>query len=410
MNAVDMAELDCQFAGDDLAAALRRVQAAHRLLSVGVALVDGELGYVASNNEIPLTTRRVRREQVAEVIDAEMDRSFDLDSSPLVRATYLLLDDEPGSVLLVATHHVISDGLASLGLVRQLLRVLAGEDPGPVDTAVPIAIHERFPAAIASPRAAVEVLRTIRDERKGVQIDDFPFHNRHSGVRRSRFHQLAVREQGVADLAKRAKAVGATVNGVIAAAVLEAIAALYDEPADRVILLSTPAELRSMAEPPVDRHYFGLAMGVLNSPYLVPAGGDPDLPRRISEQTRREVQRGEAHLFYRFSRAMAYSVDGKGIASFREWFENTVPDSIAVSNMGRIDATGDPEFLRSLTALLSASSNQLAFISVTTYRGELLINIDTDDGKVAPRHRDALVRGVAERLHAVETTRRGTTS
>jgi hypothetical protein len=118
------------------------------------------------------------------------------------------------------------------------------------------------------------------------------------------------------------------------------------------------------------------------------------------------VQRGEAHLFYRFARATSYSVDESGIKAFHEWFENSTPDSVPVSNMGRIDDTGDPEFLTSLTVLLSASSNQLAFTSITTYRGELVININTDDGKLDASHRDAFVRGIAERLDAVDTTRR----
>ena len=395
MNAVAVAELDCRLDVDELRDALRKVQAAHRLLRVGVAHADGELSYVDSGNVIPLEVRPIRRDQVADVIDAEMDRQFDLDDAPLVRAIYLPLEDQPGSLVITAKHHVISDGLASLGIVREVLRVVAGETAGPVDTAMPIAIHDRFPPGLASPKAAIEVLRAIRDERKGVVVDELPFHDRHSSVRRSRFHQLTIREPGISELAQRTKAAGSTVNGVIAAAVLESAAALFDEPGDRYLTLTTPAELRSNAEPPIDRFYFGLVMGVLSSPYLVRPGDNPDLAQRISEHTRREVQRGEAHLFYRFARASAYSVDDSGIKAFEEWFQNSTPDSIPVSNMGRIDDTGDPEFVTSLTVLLSASSNQLAFTSVTTYRGELVININTDDGKLDAEHRDCFVRGIA---------------
>lgn len=407
MNAVSLAELDCKLDEQLLRTTLGRVQAAHRLLSVGVATVDGELSYVSTEHEIPLEVRAIRSGQLAAVIDAEMDRQFDLDSAPLARAIYLPLEDRPGSVIVTATHHTISDGLAALGIVRELLRVLAGEDPGPPDTDVPIAIHDRFPVQLRSPKAAVEVLRAMREERKGVEVDELSFHDRRSPKRRSRFHRLSIREPGINQLSQRAKAAGATLNGVIAGAVLESAAALFGEPGDRVITLTTPAELRSNAEPAVDRHYFGLVMGVLSSPYTVHPGNNPDLPRQISEQTRREVQRGEAHLFYRLARANAYSPDGSGITSFREWFENSTPDSVPVSNMGRIDDAGDPEFLASLTVLLSASSNQLAFTSITTYRGELVINVNTDDGKLAPHHREAFVRGIADRLGAVDTTPRG---
>jgi hypothetical protein len=406
MNATILAELDCKLDQSELRSALRSVQLAHRLLNVGVAVVDGELHFVSSANEIPLEVRPIRRDQLADVVDAEIDRQFDFDASPLVRAIYLPLEDQPGSFIITVQHHVISDGLSVLGLIRELLRVVAGEPPAPVDTDVPIAIHDRFPVHLASPKAAVEVLRAIRDERKGVVVDELPFHDRHSLARRPRFHQLTIREPGISELAQRAKAAGSTVNGLIAATVLESAAALFDEPGDRYLTLTTPAELRSSAEPTVDRYYYGLVMGVLSSPYLVRAGDNPDLPRRISEHTRREVQRGEAHLFYRFARASAYSADDTGIRAFEEWFQNSTPDSIPVSNMGRIEDTGDPASLISLTAVLSASSNQLAFISVTTYRGELVINVNTDDGKLDARHRDAFVQGIADRLHAVDTTRR----
>ncbi len=407
MNAITIAELDCEINPDDLAVAFGKVQAAHRLLSVGIARLDGDLVFVSGRDEIPLTVRPIRRDELAWVVDAEMDSAFDLEKAPLARATYLPLVDGPGSVIVIATHHTISDALASIGFVREVVRAVAGQEPGPVDSEVPIAVHDRFPPELAAPRAAVDVLRAIRDERKGVEIDEFPFHDRHCSTRQSRFHQLAIREPAISELATHAKAAGGTVNGVIGAAVLESVAALYDDEADRVITLSSPAELRTRAHPPIDRHYFGLIMGMLSSPYRVSPSGNPDLPRQISEQIRREVQRGEAHLFYRFARANAYSVDAKGLAAFREWYENSTPDSVTLSNMGRIDDTGDPDYLRSVTAVLGASSNQVAFASVSTYRGELLININTDEGKLAPDPRDALIRGVAQRLGAVETTRRG---
>jgi hypothetical protein len=42
----------------------------------------------------------------------------------------------------------------------------------------------------------------------------------------------------------------------------------------------------------------------------------------------------------------------------------------------------------------------VAFLSVSTYRGKLLINVMTDAAKLPPEYADALVDGVATRLGA----------
>jgi hypothetical protein len=400
MNAVTVAELDSQPDPDELGEALRAVQAAHPLLRVGVEVVDGNPAFVEGPAGIPLTVSHVRREQLPAAFETEMDLQFDLRKAPLARTLYLPLDDDPGSVVITTTHHVVSDGLAVIGLMRELLRMLGGGPPGQTENDPPFALHDRFPAALASPKAAVAVLRAIRDERAGMSPAQFPFHDRRATGRRPRFHQLALTEPGIGELAARAKAHGATVNGMIAAAALQAASSLFGEDADRTIVLSTPADLRSLAEPPIDGGFFGVAVGLLSSPYVVRSGAESGLARQISEQTRREVQRGEAHLFYRLARASAHSADAKGVAAFRDWFEHSTPDSIAVSNMGRIDDAGDPSFVRSVTAVMSPSSNQVAFLSVSTYRGKLLINVMTDAAKLPPEYADALVDGVATRLGA----------
>jgi hypothetical protein len=157
--------------------------------------------------------------------------------------------------------------------------------------------------------------------------------------------------------------------------------------------------LRQLLTPqlPIDG-VFG-AVGLLCTPYLVHPSSDPDLGRRVSEQTRREVARGESHLFYRFARAGAFAATDDGIDQFADWMATT-PQNIAVSNVGVIDHVGDPAWVRSLTVLLSPSPNQVAFVSVTTYRDRLVMNVMTDRAKLSEDVSEHLVEGIKTRSGA----------
>src|SRR6202034_3332582 len=95
---------------------------------------------------------------------------------------------------------------------------------------------------------------------------------------------------------------GDTVKGVLAAAALESCLGLFDEPEDRMLCLAIPTDLRQRVVPPLSDEGVFCAVGLLCTPYLVHPTSNPDLGRQVSEQTDREVARGESHLFYRFAR------------------------------------------------------------------------------------------------------------
>jgi hypothetical protein len=123
------------------------------------------------------------------------------------------------------------------------------------------------------------------------------------------------------------------------------------------------------------------------------------LPRHIGEQIRREVERGESHLFYRFARTAAYPPTDEGLAAFTKWVDST-PQNVTVSSTGVQDDTGDPPWVRRISATMLPGPNQLAFAAVTTYRGEMVLNVSTDVAKLAPELADRFVDGLMARLGA----------
>ncbi len=180
---------------------------------------------------------------------------------------------------------------------------------------------------------------------------------------------------------------------------MESAAALFGDDEPHWICLASATDLRPRVEPPLPFDDMQLAIGLVCTPYLVSAATRDALARDIGDQIRREVERGESHLFYRFARTAGYPPTDDGLASFAQWVDST-PQNITVSSVGRTDDTGDPEWVHSITATMLPGPNQLSFTSVTTYRGEMVLHISTDVAKLSPDQADRYVEGLMARLGA----------
>jgi hypothetical protein len=403
MNLVVVAELERRLDPAAVRGALDALQRRHALLRGRVDVVDGAPAFVEASGEIPLSVMTGRADD-AGAIGWMLNRPFDPDPSPLVRCVYVEGEGDGRSLLALVVHHALVDARGGVRALQQMLRWLAdgdggatAGDPGAPSVAVPAALHERFPEELLKPRAVVEILSTIRAERDGqAEPSAFPFHARDAAARVSQSAALVVDPPAAAELVAGARRAGASVTGAVAAAVLQAGAALFGDGEDRTICLATPTDLRVRVTPPIDDDVV-LAVGLLCTPYLVSGETAGTLAAEISTQTTREVARGESHLFYRFARAGAFAPSDEGIESFGHAMAAT-PQNIAVSNAGTIDDAGDPPWVRRMTFVLSPSANQVAFVSVTTYRGELVMHVTTDEAKLPPALAEELVAGIGARL------------
>jgi hypothetical protein len=249
-------------------------------------------------------------------------------------------------------------------------------------------------------------LAAIRAERKGQPPpDDLPFHDRHSRVTHARHDMLVIEGDDLAALLVKAKAAQATVTGYMDAAFLESVAALFDDDDDHWITLASATDLRPRVDPPLPHDDMQLAVGLVATPYLVSSEARATLARDIGEQIRREVERGESHLFYRFARTAAYPPTADGVEAFAKWVDST-PQNVTLSSTGVQDDTGDPPWAHSITATMIPGPNQLAFTAVTTYRGKMILNVSTDVAKLPPELADRFVEGIVTRLggHVAQTT------
>ncbi|HEX4162794.1 MAG TPA: hypothetical protein VHZ05_09860 [Acidimicrobiales bacterium] len=391
---------DRTFEEDALADALVAIQRRHPFLRARVEAVDGDYAFVEVDGTVPITVLPLAPDAPVPLPELEL-WPFPEPPHPLVHCFYMPITGEDRSVLILMMHHVFLDGSSGLFMMRQFVRALEGSE---VDLSasdeVPPAVSSRFPPDLTSPRTAAQVLGAVRAEREGQPPPDvLPFHDRHEPATRPRHDLLVVGGDDLTALVAKAKATGATVTGYIDAAFLEATAALFGDDADHWICLASATDLRLRAEPPLPHDDMQLAIGMLCTPYLVSSSTSETLPRHIGEQIRREVERGESHLFYRFARTAAYPPTDEGLAAFTRWVDST-PQNVTVSSTGVQDDTGDPPWVRRISATMLPGPNQLAFAAVTTYRGEMVLNVSTDVAKLAPELADRFVDGLMERLGA----------
>jgi hypothetical protein len=298
-------------------------------------------------------------------------------------------------------------------VLQQVLRWIEGGDDA-IDlapTELPPPLHERFPPALRTPRAAVDVLAAMREERADLpEPADYPFHDRLVPERAYRYDRLEIDQESFARLRGAAKEAGASVTGMTCAAWLQSMAQVLrddgpgaaTEEGGPVLYLAMPTDLRPRVEPPLPAEDVMLAIGMLCTPYQIhdEAGESMGaLARRVGEQVLREVDRGESHLFYRFARASSFAPDEAGFAAFAKWVDAT-PRNMTLSNLGALDAIEDPSWVRTITAVMGPGPNQVAFSSMTSYRGVLIVNVNTDVAKMPPEVAERLVAAYAGRLGA----------
>ena len=397
-NIVALAELDRLLPHDALTAGLAAVQRHHPLLRASIDEVDARPVFVGTDEHLPLTVTTAQGPGWISLVERELDTPFAPAPSPLARCVYVALEGEERALLLLTVHHAMADAKAAVAALQQILRTIERDTTNNWSAPLPPPLHESFPPAWRSARGALEVLQAVRAEREDYQpVETIAFHDRKAIGQNSRLDSLTIDAEQTNALLAKARADGATVQGELGAAVLEASAALFDPPGDRLLYLATPTDLRQRVEPPIPGDAVTLAIGLLCTPYLTSAGHSSDLARQITEQTHRELDRGESHLFYRFARAGSFPATDDGVTAFAATIDEA-PPNIAVSNLGVVAHEGDPEWVRSLSFSLSTTSNQLAFVAATTYRGQMTLNIATDQTKLSVQVADRLTQGIRERL------------
>jgi len=139
--------------------AFDQLQKRHPLLRAGINEDDPHAPYFTTGAGAPIPIAFERRNSATEwqrVMESEIAAPFDLANGPLLRAT--VLQDEKSCDLVITANHVVIDGMGVLALIRDLLRVLAGEAlkmspiPPPADErASRLRVENAIPNGVGNP-------------------------------------------------------------------------------------------------------------------------------------------------------------------------------------------------------------------------------------------------------------------
>lgn len=245
---VRVAEISGPLDGDRARRVLTGLRARHPLLRA--RLIAHEGGYRFWLDDPPIVLRVGERPAASSyraIEEAEQADPID-PAGPLWRVT-LLLDRVPGRlrhVLVYTSHHAVSDGLAACMFVDEFLRGCAAEVEGqgePTSRPLPPAIEQELAGAPswAQYTAGLQAAAAGRPA-----LDPWPYAE--SAPIEARVPRVVPFSLGAADLRRRARAEGVSLNAALAAALLRSAAALAG--GRLATMLSTSVNLRPRVRAP----------------------------------------------------------------------------------------------------------------------------------------------------------------
>jgi hypothetical protein len=144
----------------------------------------------------------------------------------------------------------------------------------------------------------------------------------------------------------------------------------------------------------------GLFVSLISATFLVSARTNVwDLAREVIVQTRRQIARGEGHLFFNM-----YGLDGSPVlpdrlASFRQKALASLPNTM-VSNVGAIATVADDPAVESISFALCPMPYQTLFTAASSYEGQLILNVGFDAARLTEANAELLAQGMKEVLLA----------
>lgn len=307
-----------------------------------------------------------------------------------LRCHYLTDPGGERSRVIFNGHHAIIDGRIGITELQWFVRLLDGQEIPEQQQ-----LSEAPPPATTHPwqqsRAAmIDLLRELKTRNAAFGPPgpaDWP----DAAVpRRSWLRHVEMGPATSARIVAEGRAHGANPFANVVSALLTSTAHVLCD-GDATLQLAAPADLGAPPSDPALAQ--AMAIAVLSRPFRVGTADPADrwaLAADVKAGVVEALGRGEGDLFFHLTRLDAVSE----LAVGRDRIAAALaagPPCVVVSNMGVVDAGSDPEWLRSLHGQLVAAPNQVVFLALTFYKGRLMHTFATDDNRVAPEQREALV-------------------
>lgn len=374
----------------------------------------------APDAPIPLECHAATENNWLTHIENELARPFAEDAAPLARCLYLERDTATHSVLVLCFHHSIADGRSGEALIRRLLDCIANKTTPakasrPATAAMPpmsAVVPERFRWTELEEEAEALMDVQMRDYKRHGLVARQPWLNSAAPARIPRLIRLNLPPEATRRLLVQARAQKSSVHGALCAAQLLAqyhLHRLHGSEQPATLFLSCPVDLRVHLEPPQPATPIGFYTSLLSASLALDTNTDFwDLARRVVAQTRRQIARGEGHLFYNL-----YGLDGGTISPDRmARFGKAVLSSwqnTMVSNIGVVASVDSDPAVEAISFALCPMPYQVLFNAVSTYKDRLILNVGYDAGKLQPETAHSLTAAMQELLLAAANTTATTT-
>ncbi len=394
-------------------AALVRLQAQHPFLRMRVVGDDHDLRFT-EHGAGPLPLRVLTTADWQTVVEDELNLRFADDTDHLTRLTLLRDPADPQrSQLLITHHHVITDAFSNVFVVRDLLTQLAAllgpQAPPPVR---PLPLLP--PLSVLLPAAARGLGRLGQ---MSAFFSKYVLGQRHARKlpseqpappeqRRNRLVQRTLPPEQTLALGQQARAAGASVHGVLCAALLLATAevAYATELAaatPTTVGCFTALNLREQLEPPVGES-LGLYMSQVTTFHqIVPPPPLWQLAREVKEQLRATLLSGEQYLTMPLIGLFIPWGNSPGPRFIRR-FDGGSPAALGVSNLARppIPHRYGPLTLADLHLAVGVSVVGQLMGQATTWEDRLHLNLVFSEPLVSRARAERIIDGALAHLRA----------
>jgi NRPS condensation-like uncharacterized protein len=361
-------------------------------------------------------------------IEQQLSEPFAMGSAPLIRCLVLNVSSDSdakvaehapvhgtaGSVLALCFHHAIGDGRSGTALLCRMLSLMARDELMPVSEAeapAPAAEANAMPAMlnlypvqyrwVDQPDAAKQLKATlIADYRRHGALTPIPWLAPQAKSREPKFIRLSFAPDVTHALIATARAKGSSAHGALCAAQMMAQMALQPSDEPNVFCLSCPVDMRPHLEPAPAASPTGLYVSIVSSTFSVNTStGFWDLARDVITQTRRQLARGEGHLFFNMFGLDGTPVMPERVAPFHQKVLASLPNTM-VSNVGAVAPVTEDPAVTAISFALCPMPYQTLFTAASTYQGQLVLNVGYDAARLSDADAQKLAQGINNRLNA----------